>query len=125
MARSDEREKIEAERREIAKRFLAATRAWIKHVDAGEQEDAVRQTELRRREMEALRANYWTLDPYVRSRTILDRTGVIRPGGIIEFYPDRKENVASVVAATEEKTVMIVSSGDAAIAAHQGNVVAS
>ncbi len=37
-----------------------------------------------------LRDNYWTLDPYVRARTILDRTGVIKGGGTVDFYPDEE-----------------------------------
>jgi hypothetical protein len=36
-----------------------------------------------------LAANYWELDPYVRSRTFYDRTGVISKGGHVEFYPNR------------------------------------
>lgn len=32
--------------------------------------------------------NYWTLDPYVRARTILDRTGVIKGQGEVDFYAD-------------------------------------
>ncbi|TGJ84964.1 hypothetical protein E0Z10_g3799 [Xylaria hypoxylon] len=90
IARSDEREKITAERHEIAERFLAATQAWIKHVDVGEREEAAIQAQLRSNAAEALWANYWKLDPYVRSRTNLDRTGVIGPDGTIELYPERK-----------------------------------
>ena len=37
-----------------------------------------------------LNTNYWQLDPYIRARTIYDRTGVIDKGGKINFYPDRK-----------------------------------
>ena len=35
-----------------------------------------------------LRDNYWTLDPYVRARTILDRTGVIKGHGEVDFYSE-------------------------------------
>lgn len=38
-----------------------------------------------------LHQNYWRLDPYVRSRTYLDRGGVIQEGGKIDFYPAVKE----------------------------------
>ena len=37
-----------------------------------------------------LRNNYWELDPYVRSRTILDRTGVIKGGGRTDFYATKE-----------------------------------
>lgn len=35
---------------------------------------------------------YWRLDPYVRARTLLDRTGVIKESGQVDFYPSRTEN---------------------------------
>ncbi|KAL8928538.1 MAG: hypothetical protein Q9208_001772 [Pyrenodesmia sp. 3 TL-2023] len=33
-----------------------------------------------------LRSGYWQLDPYVRARSLYDRTGLIREGGLIQFY---------------------------------------
>ena len=33
-----------------------------------------------------LRNNYWTLDPYLRARSLYDRTGLIQEGGKIQFY---------------------------------------
>ncbi|KAI0481883.1 phosphatidylinositol transfer protein [Xylaria cf. heliscus] len=90
MARTAEREGIMAERVAIAQRLLDATRAWIRHVDAAETEEAEAQMRVRDEAIEDLRRNYWTLDPYVRSRTHLDRTGVINPGGVIDFYPERR-----------------------------------
>lgn len=50
----------------------------------------------------ALHENYWKLDPYVRSRTYLDRTGVIQEGGKIEFYPSSNDRLPSEV---EPKTL--------------------
>ncbi|KAI3339031.1 CRAL-TRIO domain-containing protein [Ustulina deusta] len=86
MARGDgERENITTDREEIAERFLAATQEWIRHVDVGEHEEAEIQAQLRSNAVEALWTNYWKLDPYVRSRTNLDRTGVIGPDGSIEL----------------------------------------
>ncbi|KAI0429945.1 CRAL-TRIO domain-containing protein [Xylaria sp. FL1042] len=95
----EEREKIMVERREIAERFLAATQEWIKHVDADEHEEAAIQAQLRSNAVEALWTNYWKLDPYVRSRTMLDRTGVIGLGGSIEMYPERKAAADAAAAA--------------------------
>jgi len=37
-----------------------------------------------------MNTNYWQLDPYIRARTIYDRTGVIDKGGKVTFYPERK-----------------------------------
>ncbi|KAJ5930035.1 hypothetical protein N7466_005528 [Penicillium verhagenii] len=51
--------------------------------------------------IEQLSANYWKLDPYVRARCLLDRTGVIKEGGNIEFYPEPEVVIQSEV---EEKT---------------------
>lgn len=34
-----------------------------------------------------LRNNYWKVDPYIRARTLYDRTGVLGPGGKLDFYP--------------------------------------
>lgn len=96
MARGDgERENITTDREEIAERFLAATQEWIRHVDVGEHEEAEIQAQLRSNAVEALWTNYWKLDPYVRSRTNLDRTGVIGPDGSIELYPERKAAAAA------------------------------
>lgn len=118
ISRSDEREKIMAERNAIAERLLAATRAWIRHVDASETEDAEVQARKRDVAIEDLRRNYWVLDPYVRSRTHLDRTGVIKPGGVIELYPDRKAIVE------EEPTEKAIESGETVAVAREVEVAA-
>ncbi|KAI0964911.1 CRAL-TRIO domain-containing protein [Xylaria arbuscula] len=87
------RQKILAEREEIAERYLAATQAWVHHVRVGEaeEEEAAIQAQLRRNCAEALWSNYWDLDPFVRSRTQLDRTGVIGADGTVQFYPERRK----------------------------------
>ena len=38
-----------------------------------------------------LSANYWRLDPYVRSRCHLDRAGIIKEDGKLCFYPERQQ----------------------------------
>ena len=45
-----------------------------------------------------LRDNYWELDPYVRSRTIHDRTGVIQEGGKVDSYATTEAQVQAWVA---------------------------
>ncbi|KAI0802254.1 CRAL-TRIO domain-containing protein [Xylaria sp. FL0064] len=102
---SDEREKIMVERREITERFLAATQEWMKHIDTGEHEEAAIQAQLRSNAVEALWTNYWKLDPYVRSRTMLDRTGVIGPDGSVEMYPERKAPADAAAAAVAALTI--------------------
>lgn len=44
--------------------------------------------------------NYWRLDPYVRARSLLDRTRIIQEGGKIDFYPG-SEAVPDVVITSE------------------------
>ncbi len=36
-----------------------------------------------------LHDNYWQLDPYIRARTLYDRTGMIQSGGRVDFYPSK------------------------------------
>lgn len=119
LLQGDEREKIMAERHEIAELFLVATQAWIKHAEAGDREAAMAQAQLRSNAAEALRVNYWKLDPYVRSRTNLDRTGVIRPDGSIDLYPDR-----TPTAEVGDHKETSVDSGDTIEVAHQETVIA-
>ncbi|GAD99721.1 CRAL/TRIO domain protein [Paecilomyces variotii No. 5] len=75
---STTRDTLLAERRLLGDELFETTTTWI---SAGQCLD--RRNEI----IEKLRDNYWRLDPYVRSRNILDRTGVIKKGGKIEFYP--------------------------------------
>lgn len=51
--------------------------------------------------------NYWRLDPYVRARSLLDRTGVIQEGGKIDFYPGPEAVPDIVVASEVEEKVAI------------------
>ena len=83
---SDESRKAELlkERWRLVEEYEAETLKWCK--DQGDTKAvASRRSELARQ----MRDNYWLLDPYVRAKTLYDRTGVIREGGHIEMYPDR------------------------------------
>lgn len=48
--------------------------------------------------------NYWSLDPYVRSKTLLDRTGVIQGGGRVDFYPAASPKLTKEIVITDEKS---------------------
>ncbi len=78
------RDRILAEREQQYRDFEDATIRWIRNPD-GEKAKEVKA------EREAVASNlskgYWTLDPYVRARSLYDRTGVIKPGGEVDFYP--------------------------------------
>ena len=74
------RNTILAERNKLGDNLFSITTEWISNPEVGSlksrRDDAIKQ----------LCDNYWELDPYVRSRTILDRTGVIQGGGKTDFY---------------------------------------
>ncbi|KAJ5812338.1 hypothetical protein N7474_008639 [Penicillium riverlandense] len=79
------RDAIYAERRSIGTELLSATSEWLK---AETEEERGRANSRREDAIVNLHLNYWTLDPYVRGRNLLDRTGVIQEGGKIDFYPN-------------------------------------
>jgi len=81
MADTATRDRLDQERRSIVDEYEKLTIQWCKQ---GGGQDLDKQ---RLMLADKLRENYWKLDPYVRARSLYDRTGVIRPGGHIDFYP--------------------------------------
>lgn len=77
------KERIEGLRRGIVDEYEKGTLEWAHGKGGGG--DARRSLAAR------LAENYWQLDPYVRARSLYDRTGVIGAGGRLDFYP-KKEN---------------------------------
>lgn len=74
------RQRLLDERALAVKDYETATQQWI---HASNSTEALQQrSELTKR----LRTGYWELDPYLRARTLYDRTGVIREGGHIHYY---------------------------------------
>ena len=49
----------------------------------------------RARLAERLAENYWKLDPYIRARSLYDRSGVLGAAGKLEFYPSAQGAAAS------------------------------
>ena len=82
------RDKLLQERSEVVREYEELTKAWLKHDPSTP--DAIDVQRKRDQVAETLRTGYWKLDPYVRARTLYDRTGVINEGGRIDFYPYRK-----------------------------------
>ena len=80
MADTESRNKIEGERRILVEDYEKETIGWARGEHNGES---------RGRIAESLRSNYWTLDPYVRARSLYDRTGLLGPGGALNFYPGK------------------------------------
>ena len=81
LADDETRQRLLDERASVVKEFEITTQQWIKDSQSRE---ALRQ---KRAELaEDLRSGYWQLDPYVRARTLYDRTGMVKEGGRIQFY---------------------------------------
>ncbi|PQE31738.1 CRAL TRIO domain-containing protein [Rutstroemia sp. NJR-2017a WRK4] len=79
------KEKLQAERETLVEEWEKATLEWIEGKDT-----KAKRTELAGK----LREDYWRLDPYVRARTLFDRIGVIKKGGVVDFYPEEKKAAA-------------------------------
>lgn len=83
------RDKLLAEREHIYRAFEETTAQWVLSNDA-EQVKTVR--EKRENIAKQLREHYWRLDPYVRARSLYDRSGMLRANGTVDFYPKLKKD---------------------------------
>ena len=81
------RDSLIAQRQTLAREIQDATIEWIcasHKKDSG----ALSAAKERRKELiEQLRKQYWQLDPYIRARSLYDRTKIVQGDGKIEFYP--------------------------------------
>ena len=85
------RDRLLAARESLVKEFEGATLQWIQNPEAEKAVDVkARRTDLAAQ----LREDYWGIDPYVRARSLYDRTGVLLPGGKINFYPQTEAEKA-------------------------------
>ncbi|KAF2459674.1 CRAL-TRIO domain-containing protein [Lineolata rhizophorae] len=96
------RDELLAERADIVARYEAALLAWIKRgqTPAADEKAPVAPADeaargLRDALASELRENYWRLDPYVRARSLYDRTGMIGQRGELRFYGDGKAGGSS------------------------------
>ena len=81
------------ERQELVKSYEGETISWVQGQDQGEG---------RTRLAQRLAENYWKLDPYVRARSLYDRTGVIGQDGKLDFYPKAAGGSAGGDAAADD-----------------------
>lgn len=87
---------LESEKQELVGKYERIVLDWIAEGDAGKSLDDRRKE--RDAVAEALRTNYWKLDPYVRAKSLYDRIGLVGEAGTLHFYPEReKENVKPAV----------------------------
>lgn len=81
------RDSLMYDRMMIGIRMLAATAAWISATTLGDgKEEVSKVDDLKSRRnavIEEFRANYWKLDPYIRARALVDRDGMLLPGGAL------------------------------------------
>lgn len=75
------RQRLLDERAAVVKDYETTTLNWVRDPNPT---DALKKT--RSELTERLRIGYWKLDPYLRARTLYDRTGIIREGGHIQYY---------------------------------------
>ena len=81
---TDARDTLLEKRALTVKEYEKATTRWLQGEDSQAQQQ-------RKQLKEDLRSGYWELDPYLRARTLYDRTGVIQPGGRKDFYPSNAD----------------------------------
>jgi len=92
-------QRLQAQRQELAKKYEEVVLEWVGEgvptEGAGKSAD-----ELRKRRDEIalqLRDNYWELDPYVRARSVYDRTGELKtPGKAMEKHDSRVQDFGDV-----------------------------
>ena len=83
------RDKLLADRQQLYQAFSDATARWITTSDEGQ----IKALRAKREDIaKQLREQYWTLDPYVRARSLYDRTGMLRPDGTVDFYAEIKKD---------------------------------
>ena len=89
MKDTETRDKLLKQREGIVDEYEKTVLDWI-HGDGD-----VESLKKKKHEVAAkLRDDYWALDPYIRARSYYDRIGLIKEGGILDFYPTKTESVA-------------------------------
>jgi hypothetical protein len=83
------RDEIQARNKALTKELQDATQAWIVAASKNDKETVASEKAKRNALIEKTSRGYWEIDPYIRARTFYDRTGVLKGGGNVSFYPDR------------------------------------
>ncbi|KAI0542483.1 CRAL-TRIO domain-containing protein [Xylaria digitata] len=89
---NETRDRLIREREALYEEFENKTIEWI-HED-----DATKRTAIKAERSaitQKLKEQYWRLDPYIRSRTLYDRIGVIKPDGKLDYYPSWEAKAAT------------------------------
>ncbi|KAH8701688.1 hypothetical protein BGW36DRAFT_355844 [Talaromyces proteolyticus] len=100
------RDELLAKNKALATEYQELTKAWIAAANKDKKEEAEAIKPKREELVDRIGKSYWELDPYIRARSFYDRAGVIKSGGVVDFYPERsalKENGTA-----EKKEVPVV-----------------
>jgi hypothetical protein len=103
------RDRLLAAREEAVKEYEEVTLQWLKDPES---ENGVKAMAERNSIATRLKDNYWALDPYIRARSLYDRTGVIQPGGMLKFYPATDKELNAAVPPQENGTAAVETSTD-------------
>lgn len=91
----ESRQRLEGERSTDVLEFQKKTFAWI--ASASNDTAAAQLTTERDLLAAKLNRNYWSLDPFIRARSLYDRQGMIGRGGVVDFYPEQRRRVINGV----------------------------
>lgn len=100
------RKRLMDERAKLIKEYETVTQKWV--------HDPKQEGVLKERAdlTEKLRQGYWELDPYVRARSLYDRTGLIKEGGQVDYYPEQ------LYGKPEDKVAAVTNNGPIPAGAH-------
>lgn len=125
MADTKRRDELKGEHEKLLKAFEQNTEDWV----MGTRPDAqVRQE--RKQLSKQMHDMYWRRDPYIRSRSMYDRTGVLQGAGKVDFYPspnyaaENGRNGAAAVQPSSEKVLSPAYGASANSAGGAGHSVA-
>lgn len=102
MADAISRDRLLKARWRLVEQYEQATLNWVQSDDA---EAAANYRATRTATAEKLRVNYWELDPYLRARSLYDRLGMIKPGGVVDLYPSESTNAVNTTGETSPDDV--------------------
>ncbi|KAI0150639.1 hypothetical protein GGR57DRAFT_472179 [Xylariaceae sp. FL1272] len=83
MKDTETRDRLLKEREAIYEEYESKTIEWLNEADASKRNsiNAERSSIAKK-----LKEQYWQLDPYIRSRSLYDRVGMLKPGGKVDYY---------------------------------------
>ena len=108
MADEAARSELLEERQKTVESFEMSTQKWLSTAAAGQ--DVTAEQKERHSLANQLREGYWQLDPFLRARTLYERTGMIQPNGRIVFYGEKPSGKESQI--NGEKTPNQITSND-------------